>query len=67
MSLLVDYDFPIRTRTPHHSEAYFSIIHLLGHDIFLLVDDPHSQRDGVQQNESAITDNMVEKIRHAAD
>ena len=46
---------------------YFTIISLMGAAIFNLVGDHHCQCDGVLEEEAARVDDMIERIKHAAD
>ena len=46
---------------------YFTLINLIGAAIFNLVGDHHRQHDGVLEAEAARMDDMMERIRHAAD
>ena len=50
-----------------YRNAYFAIINLIGAGVFNFVRDRHHQRDGVLEAEAARFDDMVERIRHAAD
>ena len=43
----------------------FTVINLIGVDIFGLVDDFHSQRDGIIEAEAARTDDLIENIRNS--
>ena len=56
------------TRTlSSHRNSYFAIISLIGVGVFNFVGDHHRQHDGVIEAEAARVDDMVERIRHAAD
>jgi len=48
-------------------DSYFSAINLIGDGIFNFVLDFHAQRDGVGERDGARIDDMIERIRHAAD
>ena len=48
-------------------DSYFNVINLIGVEIFDFVLDPHAQRDGVGERDGARIDDMIERIRHAAD
>lgn len=47
--------------------SYFTVINLIGSDIFNFVEDHHRQRDGVIEAEAARIDDMIERIRYVAD
>ena len=51
----------------HCRDGYFCVINLIGTDIFKYVGDHHRQRDGVLAAEAAKIDDMIERIRRAAD
>ena len=53
--------------TRSQSRSFFSIIELLGANIFKLVADRHRQRDAVLETEAARMDDFIERIQHAAD
>jgi len=50
-----------------HRNSYLTIINLIGVAVFSFVGDHHRQRDGVIEAEAARVDDLIEKIRHAAD
>ena len=55
------------TLYPHQRNAYFTVINLIGAGVFSFVEDYHCQRDGILEAEAAKIDDMIERIRHAAD
>ena len=52
---------------PRGRNAYFAVINLIGAGVFNFVGDRHHQRDGVLEAEAAKYDDIVERIRRAAD
>jgi len=55
------------TVTPYYRNAYFTIISLAGAGIFNFVRDHHRQYDGVLEADAARMDDMVDRIRCAAE
>ena len=53
--------------TPHRRNAYFAVINLIGAGVFSFVEDHHHQRDGILEAEAAKIDDMIERIKRAAD
>ena len=51
----------------HQRNSYFAAINFFRSAVFSLVDDNHCQHDGVLEAEAARIDDMIERIRSAAD
>ena len=55
------------TLYPHQRNAYFTVINLIGAGVFSFVEDNHRQHDGILEAEVARIDDMIERIKRAAD
>ena len=59
--------YDLEADIPHQRNLYFTVLNLVGDGIFCFVGDYHHQHDGIIEVAAARFDNMIEKIRSAAE